>query len=152
MTGSSSGSNELWGGRFEARPDALVEAFTASIDFDRRLYREDIAGSIAHARMLARQGIIPTEDAEAIVGGLEAIRADIDAGRFAFRADREDIHLNIEAALAERIGPAAGRLHTARSRNDQVATDFRLWVRDTTDALMGEIGRASCRERVCESV
>ncbi len=139
MTGSSSGSNELWGGRFEGRPDALVEAFTASIDFDRRLYREDITGSIAHARMLARQGIIPAEDAEAIVAGLEAIRADIDAGTFAFRADREDIHLNIEAALAERIGPAAGRLHTARSRNDQVATDLRLFTRAACDEAVARL-------------
>ncbi len=134
MTGDTgSGSDKLWGGRFDAPPDALVEAFTASIDFDRRLYREDIAGSIAHARMLARQGIIPTEDAESIVTGLEAIRDDIEAGRFEFRNDREDIHLNIEAALADRIGSAAGRLHTARSRNDQVATDLRLFTRAACD-------------------
>jgi len=124
---------KLWGGRFNAPTDELVEAFTASIDFDRRLYREDIAGSIAHASMLAAQGIIPTADCDAIVTGLEAIRAEIDAGTFAFRADREDIHLNIEGALAERIGPAAGRLHTARSRNDQVATDLRLFVRAACD-------------------
>jgi argininosuccinate lyase len=130
---TNTGSDKLWGGRFEGATDALVDAFTASIDFDRRLYREDIAGSIAHARMLARQAIIPTEDAEAIVGGLEAIRDDIEAGRFEFRSDREDIHLNIEAALAERIGAAAGRLHTARSRNDQVATDLRLFVRAGCD-------------------
>ena len=128
---------KLWGGRFDAPTDTLVEAFTASIDFDRRLYREDIAGSIAHARMLARQGIIPAADAEAIVAGLEAIRDDIEAGRFAFRSDREDIHLNIEAALAERIGPTAGRLHTARSRNDQIATDMRLFVRAACDEATG---------------
>ena len=134
MTGEQrGGSDKLWGGRFDAPPDALVEAFTASIDFDRRLYREDIAGSIAHARMLARQSIIPTEDAEAIVAGLETIRDDIEAGRFEFRTDREDIHLNIEAALADRIGTAAGRLHTARSRNDQVATDLRLFTRSACD-------------------
>jgi argininosuccinate lyase len=132
-TDSTSNRNKLWGGRFDAPTDALVEAFTASIDFDRRLYREDIAGSIAHARMLARQGIIPAADADAIVAGLEAIRDDIEAGRFEFRPEREDIHLNIEAALAERIGDAAGRLHTARSRNDQVATDTRLFTRAACD-------------------
>src|SRR5712692_4071226 len=129
----AAGSEKLWGGRFSAPTDALVEAFTASIDFDRRLYREDIAGSIAHARMLARQGIISDADRDAIVTGLEAIRDAIEAGRFEFRPEREDIHLNIEAALAERIGEPAGRLHTARSRNDQVATDLRLFVRGACD-------------------
>ena len=134
MTGSAGGGSEkLWGGRFDAPTHELVEAFTASIDFDRRLYREDIAGSVAHARMLGRQGIIPEADATAIITGLEAIRDEIAAGRFVFRADREDIHLNIEAALTERIGPAAGRLHTARSRNDQVATDLRLFARAACD-------------------
>ncbi|RLT44374.1 MAG: argininosuccinate lyase [Chloroflexi bacterium] len=127
------GSGKLWGGRFDAPTNELVEAFTASIDFDRRLYREDIAGSIAHARMLGRQGIIPDADSAAIIAGLEAIRVEIEVGRFVFRADREDIHLNIEAALTERIGPAAGRLHTARSRNDQVATDLRLFARAACD-------------------
>jgi argininosuccinate lyase len=136
---SASGSDKLWGGRFEGATDALVEAFTASIDFDRRLYREDIAGSIAHARMLGRQGIISADDAAQIVAGLEQIRDDIEAGRFDFRADREDIHLNIEAVLAERIGPAAGRLHTARSRNDQVATDLRLFVRDACDEAVARL-------------
>jgi argininosuccinate lyase len=138
VTGSG-GSDKLWGGRFDAPPDALVEAFTASIDFDRRLYREDIAGSIAHAQMLARQEIIPEADAAAIVAGLEAIRDEIEAGQFAFRADREDIHLNIEAALAERIGPTAGRLHTARSRNDQVATDLRLFTRTACDEAIDRL-------------
>ena len=134
-----SGARKLWGGRFSAPTDALVEAFTASIAFDQRLYREDIAGSVAHARMLARQGIISDADRDAIVGGLEAIRGDIEAGRFEFRPEREDIHLNIEAALAERIGDAAGRLHTARSRNDQVATDFRLFVRDACDETVARL-------------
>ena len=124
---------KLWGGRFEGATDELVEAFNASIDFDRRLYREDIAGSIAHARMLAKQKIITTDDRDAIVKGLEAIRGEIESGTFLFRIDREDIHLNIEGALAERIGEAAGRLHTARSRNDQVATDMRLFVRSACD-------------------
>ncbi|HJM75774.1 MAG TPA: argininosuccinate lyase [Dehalococcoidia bacterium] len=123
----------MWGGRFEGAMDELVEAYNASIDFDRRLYREDIAGSIAHARMLAKQKIISTADRDSIVNGLEAIRDEIDAGTFLFRVDREDIHLNIEGALAERIGEAAGRLHTARSRNDQVATDMRLFVRSACD-------------------
>ena len=123
----------MWGGRFEGGTETLVEGYTESISFDRRLYREDIAGSIAHARMLAAQGIIDGGDADAIVAGLEAIREEIAAGTFSFRADREDIHLNIEGALTERIGEAAGRLHTARSRNDQVATDLRLFARGALD-------------------
>ena len=127
------GSSKLWGGRFSGETDALVERFNASIDFDRRLYREDIAGSIAHAHMLAAQGIIAATDSDAIVAGLEAIRAEIEAGTFAFRLDREDIHLNIEAALIERVGDAGRRLHTGRSRNDQVATDTRLFTRTACD-------------------
>ncbi len=136
MTQPSEGSSKLWGGRFSGETDALVEQFNASIDFDRRLYREDIEGSIAHASMLAKQGIISTDDRDAIVHGLEAIRAEIEAGTFAFRLDREDIHLNIEAALIERIGDAGRRLHTARSRNDQVATDTRLHTRAACDAII----------------
>ena len=130
---AAEGSEKLWGGRFSGDTDKLVESYSASIEFDRRLYREDIAGSIAHARMLAKQGIISDADRDAIVGGLEAIRDEIAAGEFEFRVDREDIHLNIEAALAERIGEPAGRLHTARSRNDQVATDLRLFTRAACD-------------------
>ncbi len=143
VSGETGGSDEgaagataeqkLWGGRFEGATDELVEAYNASIDFDRRLYREDIEGSIAHAKMLAQQEIIDAEDCTAIVEGLLTIRDEIDAGEFRFRIDREDIHLNIEGALAERIGEAAGRLHTARSRNDQVATDMRLFVRAACD-------------------
>ena len=129
-------SGKLWGGRFIGPTNELVEAFNASIPFDRRLYREDIAGSIAHARMLAATGIISDADRDAIVGGLEAIRADIEAGRFKFRLDREDIHLNIEAALADLLGEPARRLHTARSRNDQIATDMRLFVRGALDATL----------------
>ncbi len=124
-----------WGGRFAAGTHRLVEEYTASVDVDRRLYREDIAGSIAHARMLAKQGIIPEADATAIVQGLREIEREIDAGTFPWRRDLEDVHMNIEARLAEKIGPAAGRLHTARSRNDQVATDLRLYAK-------GAIGRA----------
>ena len=127
------GSNKLWGGRFSRPTDRLVEEYNASIAFDRRLYREDIAGSVAHAKMLARQGIISQTDSDAIVAGLEAIRGQIEAGSFEFRVDREDIHLNIEAALAERIGEPALRLHTARSRNDQVATDLRMFMRAACD-------------------
>ncbi|MEI6136249.1 MAG: argininosuccinate lyase, partial [Chloroflexota bacterium] len=129
----NSGSSKLWGGRFSGETNDLVERFNASIDFDRRLYREDIAGSIAHAHMLAAQGIISAEDGAAIERGLTAIRAEIDEGAFAFRLDREDIHLNIEAALIERIGDAGRRLHTGRSRNDQVATDTRLFTRAACD-------------------
>ncbi len=120
---------KLWGGRFEKDLDKTAEEFGASISFDQRLYREDIAGSIAHAKMLARQSIISQEDAAKIVVGLEAIRAKIERGEFEFRVDREDIHLNIEAQLREDIGEAAGRLHTGRSRNDQIALDLRLWTR-----------------------
>jgi len=127
------GSAKLWGGRFASDTNALVEAYNASIGFDRRLWRHDIDGSIAHARMLAATGIISEPDRDAIIGGLIGIGSEIEAGTFDFRIDREDIHLNIEAALAERIGEPARRLHTARSRNDQVATDMRLFVREACD-------------------
>ena len=125
----------MWGGRFAQGPDAIMEAINASIDFDKRLYREDIAGSMAHAAMLAENGIISAEDAAAIHKGLTEIRAEIEEGRFSFSREREDIHMNIEARLAELIGPAAGRLHTARSRNDQVAVDFRLYVKRALQEL-----------------
>jgi argininosuccinate lyase len=137
--GSSEPPSKLWGGRFSGDTNELVDAFNASIEFDRRLYREDIAGSIAHARMLASREIISVEDRDAIVAGLEAIRDEIDAGEFEFRVDREDIHLNIEAALIERIGDAGRRLHTGRSRNDQVATDTRLFARAACDEILGEL-------------
>ena len=132
---SESNTNALWGGRFAAGPDALMEAINASIGFDRRLYACDIAGSKAHAAMLADCGIITAEDAAAIQQGLDTILQEIESGAFAFKTALEDIHMNVEARLAELIGPAAGRLHTARSRNDQVATDFRLWVRDCIDGF-----------------
>jgi argininosuccinate lyase len=120
---------KLWGGRFAKNTDALVEEFTSSIGFDQRMYREDIAGSIAHARMLAKCGIIETEEAEAIIAGLSGILADIDAGNFTFEISLEDIHMNIEKRLTERIGPVGGKLHTARSRNDQVALDTHLYLK-----------------------
>ncbi len=122
--------DKLWGGRFTQPTDKFVEEFTASIDFDKRLYRQDIRGSIAHARMLGRQGIITAADAESIVGGLQEILDRIEAGDFDFSVSLEDIHMNVEARLSEAIGEAGKRLHTGRSRNDQVALDIRLYLRD----------------------
>ncbi|MEX1204949.1 MAG: argininosuccinate lyase [Dongiaceae bacterium] len=130
----------MWGGRFATGPAAAMERINASIGFDRRLYAQDIAGSQAHCAMLARQGIITQQDGDAIGAGLERIRAEIEAGDFVFRTALEDIHGNIEARLKDIVGEAAGRLHTARSRNDQVATDFRLWVREAIDGLHDQIG------------
>lgn len=132
-------SNKMWGGRFSTGPDAIMEEINASIGFDQRLYAQDIAGSKAHAAMLADQGIVKREDVEKIQAGLDTILSEIEAGRFTFRRDLEDIHMNVEQRLADLIGPSAGRLHTARSRNDQVATDFRLYVRDTLDALDAQL-------------
>ena len=122
-------SNAMWGGRFASGPDAIMEEINASIDFDKTLYNEDIDGSIAHATMLAAKGIISEEDKASILDGLNTIRREIEGGTFTFSRRLEDIHMNIESRLRELIGPAAGRLHTARSRNDQVALDFRLWVK-----------------------
>ncbi len=130
-------ANSMWGGRFAAGPDAIMEAINASIGFDKRLYAQDIRGSRAHAAMLAATGIISTSDAEAIREGLLTVLSEIETGNFPFRTDLEDIHMNVEARLKEIVGEPAGRLHTARSRNDQVATDFRLWVRDQCDAATG---------------
>jgi argininosuccinate lyase len=127
--------NALWGGRFAGGPAAIMRRINASIGFDKRLYAEDIAGSQAHCAMLVAQNILSPEDGAAIAGGLEQIRSEIDSGSFTFRDEHEDIHLNVEARLSELIGPPAGRLHTARSRNDQVATDFRLWVRNAIDRI-----------------
>ncbi len=129
----------MWGGRFSAQPGALMQAINVSIDFDKRLAEQDIRGSKAHAAMLAAQGIISEDDYRAIDAGLDAIKIEIAEGRFPFKAELEDIHLNIENRLKEKIGDAAGRLHTGRSRNDQVATDFRLWVRDHLDLFMEQI-------------
>jgi len=132
-------ANKLWGGRFAGGPADIMQEINASIGFDARLASQDVAGSKAHAAMLAKQNIISGADAKAIIKGLDAIEADIANGTFTFSTALEDIHMNVEAALADRIGPAAGRLHTARSRNDQVATDFRLYVRDALDRLDGAL-------------
>ena len=130
-------ANQMWGGRFAAGPDAIMEAINASIGFDKRLAGQDIAGSRAHAAMLAAQGIVSDSDAEAIREGLLTVLSEIEGGSFVFSTALEDIHMNVESRLKEIIGEPAGRLHTARSRNDQVATDFRLWVRDQFDAAEG---------------
>jgi argininosuccinate lyase len=132
-------SNKMWGGRFSSGPDAIMEEINASIDVDRHLYRQDIAASKAHAAMLASQGIIAREDAKKIAHGLDTILSEIESGKFNFKPVLEDIHMNVESRLAELIGPAAGRLHTARSRNDQVVTDFKLWVREAIDTLDGAL-------------
>jgi argininosuccinate lyase len=143
--GSSDGlANTMWGGRFAAGPAAVMQQINASIDVDRRLYVQDIEGSRAHAAMLVRQGILSQADGEAIQRGLDRIEQEIAGGSFHFKVELEDIHMNVESRLRELIGEPAGRLHTARSRNDQVATDFRLWLRDAIDglgvALTGLIG------------
>jgi argininosuccinate lyase len=130
-------ANAQWGGRFASGPSEVMERINASIGFDQRLFAQDIAGSRAHARMLVAQGILSDEDGKAIETGLDTISREIEEGSFAFSRALEDIHMNIESRLRELIGDAAGRLHTARSRNDQVATDFRLWVRDEIDAVDG---------------
>jgi argininosuccinate lyase len=134
-----SGASRMWGGRFAAGPAAIMQQINASIDVDKRLYKEDIAGSLAHAAMLVKQGILTQADGDALADGLKRIHAEIDQGKFEFQSALEDIHMNVEARLRELIGDAAGRLHTARSRNDQVATDFRLWVRGAIDELNGAL-------------
>ncbi len=131
--------NIQWGGRFAAGPGVVMQEINASIGFDRKMWRQDIQGSLAHAAMLGKLGILDTKDLTDIQGGLAGIAADIEAGRFAFADALEDIHMNIEARLTERIGDAGRRLHTGRSRNDQVATDFRLWVRDAIDGLDAQL-------------
>ncbi|MDA0786152.1 MAG: argininosuccinate lyase [Proteobacteria bacterium] len=132
-------ANAQWGGRFTSGPSEVMERINASIGFDQRFFAQDIAGSRAHARMLVEQGILSTEDGQAINDGLDTISRDIEAGTFEFSVALEDIHMNIESRLRELVGDAAGRLHTARSRNDQVATDFRLWVRDEIDAIDAQL-------------
>jgi argininosuccinate lyase len=139
MTGASKPASSLWGGRFAGGPAEIMRRINASIDFDRRLYAEDIAGSKAHCAMLVAQNILSPEDGAAITAGLDQIRSEIESGSFVFSSELEDIHMNIEARLADLIGPAAGRLHTARSRNDQVATDLRLWLRGAIDRLDQEM-------------
>ena len=134
-------SSKLWGGRFTQPTDKFVEEFTASIEFDQRLYRYDIQGSKAHAEMLGRQGIIAVDEAQQIIAGLDAILADIEAGQIEFSIALEDIHMNIEARLIERIGLVGGKLHTGRSRNDQVAVDIRLYLRDEIDTILDYLGK-----------
>ena len=133
------GGQAMWGGRFSDRPDALMQAINVSIGFDRRLAAQDLEGSRAHAAMLRKTGVITSEDEATIQTGLAAIGAEMEAGTFPFREEFEDIHMNVEARLRELVGPAAGRLHTARSRNDQVALDFRMWVRDACDRTGAQI-------------
>jgi len=134
-------SSTMWGGRFEEATDQFVAEFTASVGFDRRLYRQDIQGSIAHATMLARVGVLTQDECDAIITGLRQIQAEIEAGQFEWRVDLEDVHMNIEHRLTERIGIAGKKLHTGRSRNDQVATDIRLYLRDRLDVLRAELNR-----------
>jgi argininosuccinate lyase len=150
MTTPASGSEKLWGGRFAAATAESVEEFTASIHYDARLYRYDIAGSKAHATMLAENGLLSRDELSAIIDGLSGIEADIAAGNFAFRRELEDIHMNIEKALAERIGPAGAKLHSARSRNDQIALDLRLYLRDECDRI-GELLTALRRAFVVQA-
>jgi argininosuccinate lyase len=152
LSSSKAKEKKFWGGRFASGPVSSVEAFTASIDIDSRLYRHDIMGSIAHAKMLGKQGIIPARDAQKIVRGLKTIEAEIEQGIFRFSATDEDIHMNIERRLTEKIGPAGGMLHTARSRNDQVALDMRLFLREevglvinAVKGLQRELARAAKR-------
>ncbi len=133
------GASSIWGGRFAEGPSAVMQRINASIDFDKRLYAQDIRGSKAHCAMLVRAGILTAQDGEAILSGLDRILQEIESGQFQFKTELEDIHMNVESRLAELIGEPAGRLHTARSRNDQVATDFRLWVRDALDGMEGAL-------------
>src|SRR5690606_35250001 len=134
-------TNQSWGGRFSEPVDAFVARFTASVDFDKRLYRHDIMGSIAHASMLAKVGVLTDAERDAIVDGLTQIQGEIEAGQFDWRVDLEDVHKNTAARLTDRIGVAAMKLQTGRSRNDQVATDIRLWLRDEIDIILGAITR-----------
>ena len=132
-------SAKLWAGRFSMETDALVHEFNASLAFDKRLWPYDIQGSISHVKMLGECGIIPQSDAETIANGLETLALELESGAAALSPDAEDVHMAVEALLTERIGPVAGKLHTARSRNDQVATDLRLYVRDAIDGLREQI-------------
>jgi len=138
---SAEKTNQSWGGRFSEPVDAFVARFTASVDFDKRLYRHDIMGSIAHATMLAKVGVLSDAERDTIIDGLQQIQGEIEAGQFDWRVDLEDVHMNIEARLTERVGITGKKLHTGRSRNDQVATDIRLWLRDEIDTILAEITR-----------
>ena len=141
MSNDTSSTEKPWGGRFTEPTDAFVEQFTASVEFDQRLYYHDIAGSVAHATMLAKVGVLTEAERDQIIEGLHAIREDIEAGRFQWSVKLEDVHMNIEAALTERIGITGKKLHTGRSRNDQVATDIRLYLRDEIDVITEEMTR-----------
>jgi len=134
-------TNQSWGGRFSEPVDAFVARFTASVDFDKRLYKHDIQGSIAHATMLAKVGVLSEAERDSIIDGLQAIQGEIEAGQFDWRVDLEDVHMNIEARLTERVGITGKKLHTGRSRNDQVATDIRLWLREEIDVIVTELER-----------
>ena len=140
-TTTNSATNSAWGGRFSEQTDAFVEAFTASVQFDQRLYKQDIAGSRAHAKMLNKIGVLSNEDCDAILGGLDTVEQEISDGEFNWSIAREDVHMNIEARLTELVGDAGKRLHTGRSRNDQVATDIRLYLREQIEFIINEIGR-----------
>ena len=141
MTDSNTTSEKPWGGRFSEPTDAFVERFTASVGFDQRLYHHDITGSIAHATMLAEVGVLTAEEKAQIIEGLEAVKADIEAGEFQWSVSLEDVHMNVEARLTDRIGVTGKKLHTGRSRNDQVATDIRLYLRDEIDVIAEELQR-----------
>ncbi len=134
-------TSTAWGGRFTEATDAFVQRFTASVNFDQRMYLQDIEGSIAHATMLAKVGVLSDDEKQQIYAGLEAVRADIEAGTFEWSVELEDVHMNIESALTKRIGITGKKLHTGRSRNDQVATDIRLYLRDAIDSLGPEVTR-----------
>ncbi|WP_339845492.1 argininosuccinate lyase [uncultured Halopseudomonas sp.] len=134
-------TNQSWGGRFSEPVDAFVARFTASVDFDKRLYKQDIQGSVAHATMLARVGVLSDEERDSIIAGLRSIQSEIEAGQFDWRVDLEDVHMNIEARLTAQIGVTGKKLHTGRSRNDQVATDIRLWLREEIDIILIELTR-----------
>ena len=138
---SNEKTNQSWGGRFSEPVDAFVARFTASVDFDQRLYRHDIMGSIAHATMLAKVGVLTSDERDTVIAGLQAIEKEIEAGQFVWSTELEDVHMNIEARLTEQVGIVGKKLHTGRSRNDQVATDIRLWLRDETDLILSELTR-----------
>src|SRR5690554_101060 len=134
-------TNQSWGGRFSEPVDAFVARFTASVDFDQRLYRHDIMGSIAHATMLAKVGVLSNDERDTVIVGLQAIEKEIEAGQFVWSTELEDVHMNIEARLTEQVGIVGKKLHTGRSRNDQVATDIRLWLRDEIDLILSQLTR-----------
>ncbi|HBL87942.1 MAG TPA: argininosuccinate lyase, partial [Alcanivorax sp.] len=138
---STDKTNQSWGGRFSEPVDAFVARFTASVEFDKRLYRHDIMGSIAHATMLEKAGVLNADERDQIIANLKDIQGEIEAGTFDWRVDLEDVHMNIEARLTDKIGITGKKLHTGRSRNDQVATDIRLWLRDEIDLIDGEMER-----------